>query len=45
VSAFNPDGTIAAGANLNGFGQITGTSANSRPADQRYFRLGMKILF
>jgi len=32
VSAFNPDGTIAAGANLNGFGQIT---AQARTAAQR----------
>ena len=31
--------------NANGFGQITGISSNSRQTDQRYFRLGMKILF
>jgi hypothetical protein len=31
--------------NLNGFGQITSTSPISRPLDQRYVRVGLKLLF
>ena len=31
--------------NLNGFGQITSTSAVSRFTDERYFRLGLKVMF
>jgi hypothetical protein len=31
--------------NLNGFGQITGTTTVSRFIDQRYFRFGLKFMF
>jgi hypothetical protein len=31
--------------NLNGFDQITSTNPGSRLVDQRYFRLGVKLLF
>ncbi len=31
--------------NLNGFDQITSTNPGSRLVDERYFRLGLKILF
>jgi hypothetical protein len=31
--------------NLNGFGQITGTTTISRPVDERNVRFGLKILF
>jgi hypothetical protein len=31
--------------NLNGFGQITGTTTISRPVDERNVRFGVKILF
>ncbi len=31
--------------NLNGFDQITGVNAGSRLTDERYWRLGLKVLF
>ena len=31
--------------NLNGFDQITGVNPASRLVDQRYWRLGLKVLF
>ena len=36
----NSNGTVA---NLNGFGQITSTSALGRVTDQRYFRFGFRL--
>ncbi len=38
----NPDGSVK---NLNGYDQITGTSAVSRLIDERYFRFGLKLSF
>ena len=38
----NPDGSVK---NLNGFGQITSTTAVARVIDQRYFRFGFRIVF
>jgi len=45
--ATNPDGSpnFSNIVNLNGFDQITSTNASNRFTDQRYFRLGVKILF
>lgn len=40
--SLNPDGTIK---NLNGFMQITSTNPLGRILDQRYFRVGLRILF
>lgn len=38
----NPDGSIRA---LNGFTQITATSAPSRTQDERFFRFGLRLSF
>ncbi len=38
----NPDGSVK---NLNGFSQITTTNPLGRLLDQRYFRLGVRIMF
>jgi hypothetical protein len=45
--ATNANGTpnYSSIVNLNGFDQITGVNPAARLVDQRYFRLGMKILF
>jgi hypothetical protein len=40
--SLNPDGTIK---NLGGFMQITSTAPLGRILDQRYFRLGARIIF
>jgi hypothetical protein len=40
--SLNPDGSVK---NLNGFMQITSTSPLGRILDQRYFRLGARIIF
>jgi hypothetical protein len=40
--SLNPDGTLKA---LNGFGQITATSAIGRIIDQRYFRFSLRFGF
>lgn len=37
----NPNGTL----NLNGFTQITSVNPEGRLVDERYFRLGLKIMF
>lgn len=42
VVQYGPSGQIS---NLNGFGQITSTNPGSRLVDERYFRIGAKILF
>jgi hypothetical protein len=45
--ATNPDGSANYNqiVNLNGFDQITSTNPGSRLVDERYWRLGLKILF
>lgn len=37
----NPDGSVKS---LNGFGQITSTTAVGRVIDQRYFHFGLRIM-
>jgi hypothetical protein len=45
--ATHPDGTpdYSRILNLNGFAQITGVNPRGRLIDERYFRLGMKLMF